>query len=121
MITGVGIDMIEVERVAHRVSSENGFREKVFSRSEIEYCEQQGTRKAEHYAARFCAKEAFLKATGLGMNLTFDLNEIEITVNDLGKPELILSGDLSNRWTNIHVSLTHLASTAAAVVIIENR
>lgn len=123
MIFGVGIDLIEVERVAKRVASENGFREKVFSRSEISYCESQGTRAAQHYAARFCAKEAFLKATGEGMNLTVDLNQIEVTTKDNGAPVIHFVDTLAelvkkNGWS-IHVSLTHLAATAAAVVVIE--
>jgi holo-[acyl-carrier protein] synthase len=123
MIFGVGIDMIEVERVAHRISSQTGFREKVFSKSEIAYCEAQGDRSAQHYAARFCAKEAFLKATGQGMNLTFELNQIEVRQKEGGMPELHLLAELGrlqkqNQW-DIHVSLTHLAATAAAVVVIE--
>jgi holo-[acyl-carrier protein] synthase len=121
MIFGVGIDMIEVERIAQRVSSENGFREKVFSNSEIEYCEAQGAQRAQHYAARFCAKEAFLKATGEGLNLTFDLNKIEIRLDAKGKPGIFLIQDFKNQWGNIHVSLTHLATTAAAVVVIETK
>ena len=124
MIFGIGIDLIEVERVAHRVFSENGFREKVFSKLEIEYCETRGEHKAQHYAARFSAKEAFLKATGYGMNLTFDLNKIEVRTKEQGNPEIHLLDELAPYatkygWTKIHVSLTHLSETAAAVVVIE--
>ncbi|MBK7098524.1 MAG: 4'-phosphopantetheinyl transferase superfamily protein [Sphingobacteriales bacterium] len=63
MITGVGIDIIEVERVASKIGKEQGFREMVFSKEEIDYCESK-THKFEHYAARFAAKEAFFKALG---------------------------------------------------------
>jgi holo-[acyl-carrier protein] synthase len=59
MITGIGIDMIEVERIAGKIGKEQGFRELVFSVNEINYCET-ATNKYEHYAARFAAKEAFL-------------------------------------------------------------
>ena len=52
--------MIEVERVATKIGKEAGFRELVFSSREIDYCETK-TNKFEHYAARFAAKEAFLK------------------------------------------------------------
>ena len=51
MIVGIGIDMIEVDRVLEKVDKDNGFREKVFSAGEIEFCE--ANRKAENYAARF--------------------------------------------------------------------
>lgn len=60
MITGIGTDLIEVERVAGKINKEEGFRELVFSPAEIAYCETK-TNKFQHYAARFAAKEAFLK------------------------------------------------------------
>ena len=60
MTFGVGIDMIAVERVASGINKESGFREMVFSATEIAYCESKKN-KFEHYAARFAAKEAFLK------------------------------------------------------------
>jgi holo-[acyl-carrier protein] synthase len=65
MIEGLGIDIIEVKRVQKRIEAEKGFREYVFSSAEIAYCEKK-TNKYEHYAARFAAKEAFLKALGTG-------------------------------------------------------
>jgi holo-[acyl-carrier protein] synthase len=122
MIIGIGIDIIEVDRVLEKVDKNNGFREKVFSPAEIEFCE--GNRKAENYAARFAAKEAFLKATGLGLLLGNDLSKIEIVNDGNGKPSLNLGGDFKtqaekNGWNNIHLSLSHLQTVACAVVIIE--
>ena len=72
MITGVGIDLIEVERVAVKIRKEIGFRELVFSKKEIAYCEKK-TNKFEHYAARFAAKEAFFKAIGTGWGTGYSL------------------------------------------------
>ncbi len=125
MITGIGIDMIEVERVAEKISKEQGFRELVFTSTEIEYCEMK-TNKYEHYAARFSAKEAFFKALGSGWRNGTAFNEIEISNNENGKPVLNLLGNTakllaSERIDNISVSLSHLKSTASAVVIIESR
>ena len=122
MIVGIGIDMIEVDRVIERVDKDNGFREKVFSTGEIEFCE--ANRKGENYAARFAAKEAFLKATGLGLQLGYDLSKIEIINDSNGKPSHNLSGDFkvqaeTNGWNVIHLSLSHLQAVACAVVIIE--
>jgi holo-[acyl-carrier protein] synthase len=122
MIVGIGIDMIEVDRVLERVDKDNGFREKVFSAGEIEFCE--ANRKGENYAARFAAKEAFLKATGLGLLLGSDLSKIEIINDSNGKPSLKLGGDLKiqaekNGWNIVHLSLSHLQTVACAVVIIE--
>jgi holo-[acyl-carrier protein] synthase len=122
-VYGIGIDMIEVERVATKVSKENGFRELVFSPDEINYCETK-TNKFEHYAARFAAKEAFFKALGTGWKNGTSFNEIEIIHDENGKPGIKLLGETANTINSlgqlkISISLTHLKDTAAAVVIIE--
>ena len=124
MIFGIGIDLIEVERVAEKIGKKAGFKELVFSKSEIDYCERM-TNKYEHYAARFAAKEAFFKAMGTGWRNGTAFNEIEITNNENGKPEISFSGNTAvtiaeMKLGNISVSLSHLKSTASAVVIIEN-
>ncbi|HRH66779.1 MAG TPA: holo-ACP synthase [Bacteroidia bacterium] len=123
MIHGVGIDVIEVERVQARVSSENGFREYVFSLHEIEYCEGKAN-KYEHYAARFAAKEAFLKAMGTGWSGDTAFHEIEVRQEGFVRPEIRLYGktlETFNRLTpgKISLSLSHLKSIATAIVIIE--
>ncbi len=123
MIAGLGIDMIEVARVEEKILKENGFRELIFSVREIEYCESKPNR-FEHYAARFAAKEAFLKATGFGLAISFSLSEIEISSNENGRPTLTLTGSFKEKadqhqWNKLHVSLTHLKDVASAVVIIE--
>jgi holo-[acyl-carrier protein] synthase len=123
MIHGVGIDIIEVDRVTEKISKENGFRELVFSAGEIAYCESK-THKFEHYAARFAAKEAFLKAIGTGWFGNVAFNEIEVINDELGKPAIQLLGNtktfLENKNINrISVSMSHLKTVASAVVIIE--
>jgi len=123
MILGTGIDIIEVARVAERVGRENGFTEKVFAVAEIAFCEAKKN-KGEHYAARFAAKEAFLKATGKGLLAGHDLHEIEIVADELGKPAIKLHGNfreqaIQSNWNKIHVSLSHVKDMACAVVIIE--
>jgi holo-[acyl-carrier protein] synthase len=123
MIVGTGIDIIEVQRVAEKISKNNGFKEKVFSLAEIKYCENVGNRD-QSFAARFAAKEAFLKAAGGGLALGYDLFDIEVLGDETGKPILTLKGDfkkLAERsgWKEIHVSLSHVQAMACAVVIIE--
>jgi holo-[acyl-carrier protein] synthase len=123
MISGVGIDMIEVERIAAKISKESGFRELVFSKTEIAYCESK-TNKFEHYAARFAAKEAFFKALGTGWLENTLFNEVEITNTDNGKPELALLGSTLETINEmgikkILVSLSHIKTMASAVVIVE--
>ncbi len=123
MIIGTGIDIIENARVAEKIAKANGFKEKVFSNGEISYCESVA-HPIQNYAARFAAKEAFLKATGHGLLLGLDLNEIEITNDEEGKPGIELHGifkaeALKNNWNRIHVSLSHVQEMSCAVVIIE--
>ncbi len=124
MILGTGIDMIEVERVASRVGRDSGFREMVFSIQEIEYCESKAA-PFQHYAARFAAKEAFLKAIGRGWDSGLALYEIEIVNEENGKPRLRLSGNTaitlaSLEIRQVHISLSHLKTYATAIVILES-
>ncbi|HWZ02128.1 MAG TPA: holo-ACP synthase [Mucilaginibacter sp.] len=123
MIAGLGIDMIEVERIAAKIGKESGFRELVFSKNEIDYCETKKN-KFQHYAARFAAKEAFFKAIGTGWLEGTSFNELEITNTDTGKPELVLLGSTIKTIgmlgiVKISVSLSHIKKMASAVVIIE--
>lgn len=123
MIIGTGIDIIEVARVAEKVNKDNGFREKVFSKNEIDYCESGGNRE-QRYAVRFATKEAFLKATGGGLTLGYDLYEIEVVSGANGRPHILLHGNFKklaekHDWNKIHVSLSHVPSMACAIVIIE--
>lgn len=124
MVTGIGIDIVEVERIAEKIGKEQGFRELVFSAAEISYCEAAAN-KYEHYAARFAAKEAFLKAIGTGWANGTAFNEIEIEHNENGKPLLHLMGvtaaTLNKKGMGkISVSLSHVKSMATAVVVIES-
>jgi holo-[acyl-carrier protein] synthase len=123
MILGVGIDMIEVKRVMEKIDRGNGFREKIFSAQEIAFCEARKN-KGENYAARFAAKEAFLKATGLGLTLSHQLCDIEVCNDPNGKPFMTLGGTFRDKaielhWNKIHVSISHLQDVACAVVILE--
>lgn len=123
MITGLGIDIIEVARVAEKIQKDQGFKELVFSEEEITYCEPKPHR-FQHYAARFAAKEAFFKALGTGWANETAFNEIVITQDEAGKPEITLKGVTAKTLqqlyaARIHVSLSHLKDMAAAVVVIE--
>ena len=124
MITGIGIDITEVERIAEKMGKEQGFRELVFSAHEIRYCEAAAN-KYEHYAARFAAKEAFFKAIGTGWANGTAFNEIEITHDEKGKPLLTLLGATAIAMQQkgigtIFVSLSHVKTMATAVVVIES-
>ena len=125
MIFGIGTDMIEVERVAEKIGKNSGFRELVFSKKEIAYCEPK-TNKYEHYAARFAAKEAFFKALGTGWKNGTAFNEIEITNDETGKPVISLLGETAisiagMKLGKILVSISHLKTLASATVLIETK
>jgi holo-[acyl-carrier protein] synthase len=124
MIFGIGTDLIEVERVADKMEKKQGFKELVFSADEIIYCEAR-TYKYEHYAARFAAKEAFLKAIGTGWRNGTAFNEIEIYNDEEGKPEIRFHGLTAKtiadlKLGKIFVSLSHLKTMACAMVVIES-
>ena len=123
MIHGIGTDIIEVNRIEKNLEKVSGLKTKLFTAKEIKYCETK-RHSAEHFAARFAAKEAFFKALGTGWRYGFAFTEIEIINNELGKPEITVSGKIEkyiteNNISNIHISISHLKDIANAVVILE--
>jgi len=123
LIFGIGTDIIEVERIRKVMERDIGFRDKIYTAHEIEYCESKKN-KYQHYAARFSAKESFLKAIGTGWRFGIRFSDIEVTHDELGKPEINVYGK-AQEWCEkesvlkIHVSLSHLKEMATAVVVIE--
>jgi len=123
MIVGIGTDIIEVARVERLLAKQKRFQKRIFTEIEIAYCESKKNR-AQNYAARFAAKEAFLKAIGTGWRSGVAFKEIEVVNNERGKPEIFLSGTAKKfadnlGITNIQVSLSHLKDIAIAVVTVE--
>ncbi len=123
MIYGIGTDLIEVERVKKQVESDNGFKERVFTEAEIAYCDSKHHRY-QHYAGRFAAKEAFMKALGTGWQGGVSFQDIEIITTPNGKPELKLHGKTAEITEgkfiqSMFVSLSHLSSFAMATVVLE--
>lgn len=124
MIIGIGTDLVEVDHIEHILSKSERFRTSVFTEQEIIYCEAQ-LRKYEHYAARFAAKEAFVKALGTGFSKGISWKDIEIGKMPDRNPVLQLSGKCARITTekgvlNMFVSLTHTQYYASAFVILEN-
>jgi holo-[acyl-carrier protein] synthase len=123
MIIGIGIDMIETARVAGKLGRSRGFQEKVFSAAEIAYCERMAD-PMQHFAGRFAAKEALLKALGFGLSGYLDLHDASVENDELGAPYFNFTGELSTiiqerRIGRIHVSITHIQLAASAIVILE--
>ena len=123
MIFGVGTDIIEVDRVGRKLGEDSGFKSDIFSPSEIEYCDSKRF-PAQHYAARFAAKEALFKAMGTGWRGGIKFRDIEILRDELGKPTIALSGKTrdfheQNNLENIQISISHIKEYAVAFVTIE--
>ena len=122
MIVGIGIDLIEIEKIAHDLHSDVYLR-KVFTEAEIAAC-QDSVNSAECFAGRFAAKEALMKAITNGIRQGVWFTHIEVLNHENGQPYVQVSGQAEIRLnelgaTNIHVSITHTKSAAAAVIILE--
>jgi len=127
-IVGIGVDVIEVERVERaltRPATANRFRQRVFTESEIIYCESRGRPRYQSYAARFAAKEAVMKAVGTGWNRNVGWSEIEVVRQRGHAPAIMLHGKAAQfaRSCNVarfHLSISHTATLAIAYVIAES-
>lgn len=123
MVFGIGMDCIEVARIEARVSEDSTFAGKIFTPREREYCAGRH-HPAQHYAARFAAKEALFKALGTGWSGGMAFHEVEVLNDDNGRPCLVLSGAVRafaahHAIARMHVSLTHVRELACAVVVLE--
>jgi holo-[acyl-carrier protein] synthase len=125
MTVGTGIDIAETQRIEQAVERHGErFARKIFTPSEIAYCERFKN-KAERYAARFAAKEAAFKALGTGWAKGIRWLDVEINHQPSGKPELLLSGrarELANQLgvTHAAVSISHANRYVVAQVILES-
>jgi len=123
VVFGIGTDIIEVGRIEKQLNSGTELKKSLFTDSEIIYCESKKF-QFQHFAARFAAKEAFFKALGTGWRYGMKYKEIEIKNNDIGKPEIFVSGRVKEeleekKIIKIHLSITHLNDLANAFVILE--
>ena len=124
MVYALGIDLVEITRIEKIIKRwDDRFIRRVFTKREIEYCRKK-PHAAQHYAARFAAKEAFLKCLGLGIMNGVALHQIEVINDRGGQPHLVIYDRAKAMLdtihiTNIHISITHSISHAAAVVALE--
>lgn len=124
MVFGIGIDLVQIKRIEKAMQRwGERFMKKVFTPTEIAYCEKK-RRAAANYAARFAAKEAFVKALGIGMRRGVHWRDIEVDRGPLGKPILKISGRAreicqKEKIKGIFLSLTHDQDYSSALVILE--
>jgi holo-[acyl-carrier protein] synthase len=124
MILGIGIDTVSISRMERLIAVRGDrFLRKVFSEGEIEEGKKRLT-NAPFFAARFAAREAFVKALGTGFSQGVSLRDIEVIKGNRGQPELLLSARADSLLAakgvvRCHLSVTHDGDGAQAIVILE--
>ena len=124
MIFGTGVDIVEIARFEKFLKQGNdSLFERLFTPGEMAYCSAK-KQSAQHYALRFAAKEAFLKALGTGLRDHLSWKDMEVVNDALGKPELKLyrrAEELFNQagLGGCFLSLSHDAGCAIAMVVLE--
>jgi holo-[acyl-carrier protein] synthase len=124
VIISIGIDIIEVRRIREVIERTPRFLERVYTSAERSYCESRGAVAAQHYAARFAAKEAALKALQTGWSGGIAWQDVEITARESGAPLLLLHGIVRQLFdqsgaTAAHLSISHTTEHAIAQVVLE--
>ncbi len=115
MIIGIGIDIVELNRIKEITDKQPRFPKRILTVSELSvYSTLSDWRKIEFLAGRFAAKEAYSKAVGTGIDKSLDFTDIEVLNNEQGKPNINISSSY-----HIHLSISHSKEYAVAQVIIE--
>lgn len=123
---GLGIDIVDIARMRKILSRTPSFKTKVFSEEEQAYCDSTNSPET-HYATRFAAKEAVLKALGTGFSQGIGVRDIEVRRNVKGQPRVVLSGkaaqvaaEMGVRSMPISLSFTHTEAVACAMAITQD-
>lgn len=115
-----GTDIIEIERIQHSIEEiGDKFKERVYTKKEIEYCESKKNQKYQHYAARFAAKEAVFKAISHELENKYQIEwkNIEIINDKNGRPEVNFVNIHINELEQIDLSISHCRKYAVANVV----
>lgn len=128
MIFGVGIDIVQIDRIKKILSqkSADSFLKKIASTSEIAQSRKIKNNLAQYWANRYAVKEAAAKALGTGFGKNFSPSEFIISSDNHGKPIANTIGKLNKlikklNIHNIHISMSHESNSAIAIVIFEKR
>ena len=120
MIVGIGVDAVEIDRFRRSLERTPSMKTRLFTHEELEYVEPHDDPTAS-LAARFAAREAVMKAMGVGLG-AFEFHDVWVQRADSGRPTLAVTGraeQIANELgvTDWHLSITHTATTAIAYVI----
>jgi len=128
MIIGIGMDLLQIERIRRSLArpSAERFMERLLTAAEREQAARRQGRLAEFVAGRFAAKEAVSKAFGCGIGTSLSFQDIEVLSGDNGKPVCIVSEQALKRLelpagVVVHLSITHTSEQAAAYAVAEHR
>jgi holo-[acyl-carrier protein] synthase len=124
MIVSIGIDIVEVYRISETMNRTASFAERVFTAGERAYCDSKGAAAYQSYAARFAAKEAFLKALKTGWRGKLTWKDIEVVSDAEGVPTLNITNEAARLMgklgaTTVHLSISHTKDHAVAQVVLE--
>jgi holo-[acyl-carrier protein] synthase len=125
MIVGIGVDLVKIDRIDKAGKNHGGFLERLFTDREREYCSRQKF-PAQHYAARFAAKEAVLKAIGTGWSAGIKWTDMEVLHGEGGGPIVNLTGRVKDLIDlkgvkQVFLSYSHDGGYAVAHVVLEGR
>jgi holo-[acyl-carrier protein] synthase len=127
VVVATGVDLAEIDRVESALRAPYGqrFSQRVFTDGERAYCESRGRGRAESYAARFAAKEAVMKALGVGWGRDASWREIEVVRERGGAPRIVLSGRALSTARlrgvgRLSLALSHAGGLAVAFVVAES-
>lgn len=118
-IRGIGNDIIEIARLRLSIERQGDpFLSRLFTQRELDYC-QKFQDPVPHYAGRFAAKEAIVKAFGTGIRAQVHWHNIEVLNDEFGKPAVFLSLSLQEQFNHplVLVSISHCIEYATAVAI----
>ncbi len=123
MVVGLGVDIVEVDRIRRALENQPKMVRKVFTKQEAEYCTARKNRY-QHFAGRFAAKEAALKALGTGWAEGIRWRDVEVSALPSGQPRLHFHGRAAEVFESLDadtslLTITHARGYAVAVVILE--
>jgi len=117
-----GTDIIEINRIRESIESlDETFKNKIYTKKEIEYCENKKNAKYQHYAARFAAKEAIFKAVSELLDDKFEISwkDAEVLNDENGKPRITFTNKkLKEKIDSIDISISHCKEYAVSNVVI---
>lgn len=124
MVVGIGVDIVEVRRITQALQGGDAMAKRVFTEAELDYCWERKNRY-QHFAGRFAAKEAALKALGTGWQEGIRWKDVEVVPGERGKPEINFYGKAkefleASGAERAVVTITHAREYAVAAVVLDS-